>query len=190
MQLARIGRHTCLRRATLMWQTGATVRHTSPWCISRLHCGTGWNCCALISANNVRSRGSSGLPTYASSQQFSLSNIATGNALLVDMTALRIRSIARECSPQPNSTNVIVRWWPVRQTSAAMTSNHAMFASEVICESTVLAIGHDDPVDLCVAVNGAIVPRHFSCVLSFDLGPATAVRGGRAACCAVEVVTD
>jgi hypothetical protein len=62
-----------------------------------------------ISASIVRSRGSSGLPRYPSSQRVSRSNIATDNVIRLDMTALRIRSIARWFSPQPNSTNVMVR---------------------------------------------------------------------------------
>ena len=101
--------HTCLRRATLTLHAGAAVRPTSPLCAHWVRNGTGWNCCARISASIVRSRGSSGLPAYPSSQRVSLSNIATGNAIRLDMTALRIRSIARWSSPQPNSTNVMVR---------------------------------------------------------------------------------
>jgi hypothetical protein len=87
--------HRCLRRATLTLHAGAAVRRTSSHCACRVRNGTGWNCCARISASIVRSCGSSGLPTYPSSQRVSLSNIATGNIIRLDMTALRIRSIAR-----------------------------------------------------------------------------------------------
>ncbi len=87
--------HACRRRATLMLHAGAAVRPTSPRCACWVRNGTGSNCCARISASIVRSRGSSELPTYPSSQRVSLSNIATGNAIRLDMTALRIRSIAR-----------------------------------------------------------------------------------------------
>jgi len=87
--------HTCLRRATLTLHAGAAVRRISPHFACWVRNGTGWNCWARISATIVRSRGSSGQPTYPSSQRVSLSNIAIGKVIRLDMTALRIRSIAR-----------------------------------------------------------------------------------------------
>jgi hypothetical protein len=101
--------HTCLRRATLTLHAGAAMRPTSTPCARWVRNGTGCNCWARISASILRSRGSSRLPTYPSSQRVSLSNAATGNIIRFDMTALRIRSIARWYSPQPNSTNVMMR---------------------------------------------------------------------------------